>query len=443
MFRIRKLSNSAMVTKGFELLVFFQVEKVLNHLSFRFSHLRQCGMNEIRFAARRLSEKVGSLSTTWKFILIALIAFLILALSKGPPPGQDHFVYLAYSFLHGRLYVTGGGTALEELVLLNGHYYVVYPPMSAIILLPFVAVFGTSVDQSLVSIILASICVSLTWLMLRKVGMKGSKVLWLVALFGFGTCFWYTAAVGSAWYIEQVTAVLFLTTAIILALYKKNNIFVGVSLGCAYLSRLPTVLAFPFFLLLAYEQNDSWRPRLKQMSLFFVGLAIPVFLDLAYNFARYDTILDIGYTIIIKGDPNYTYGLFSLTYIPRNIYAIIFQGPILVNSFPYFKPDWMGLGLFFTTPAFLYIFNGPWNKLSKYSAVAVVCILSLLITHGEVGFTQFGYRFSLDFTPFLMLLTAKGMSEKLSWQEKAIIILSILVCLWGVVCIIKFNFVSF
>jgi hypothetical protein len=279
--------------------------------------------------------------------------------------------------------------------------------------------------------------------MIRKTGVKGSKVLWLAVLFGFGTCFWYTAAVGSAWYIEQVSAVLFLTTAIVLALYKKNDFFVGLSLGCAYLSRLPTILAFPFFLLLTYERNDSWKPRLKQMIFFFLGLAIPVFLDLAYNFARYDTILDIGYTIIIKGDPNYPNGLFSLTYIPKNIYAILFQGPILLNSFPYFKPNWMGLGLFFTTPAFLYIFKGPWNKLSKYSAVAVLCILPILITHGTVGFTQFGYRFSLDFTPFLMLLTAKGMSENLSWQEKAIIILSVLVNLWGVVCIIKFNFVSF
>ena len=375
--------------------------------------------------------------------MIALSSFVVFAASKGPPPGQDHFVWLAYSFLHGKLGLTGHGTALAELVSLHGNYYVVYPPMPAIILLPFVAVWGTSVDQSLISIILASLCVSLTWLMLRKVGVKGSKVLWLAVLFGFGTCFWYTAAVGSAWYIEEVSGVLFLTAAIVLALYRKNNFLVGLCLGFAYLSRLPTILAFPFFLLLTYDQNDSWKPRLKQMAIFFIGLAIPVLLDLAYNFARYDTIFDIGYTIIIRGDPNYPYGLFSLNYIPKHVYAILFQGPILLNSFPYFKPDWIGLGLFFTTPAFLYIFKGPWNRLSKYAAVASACILGLLMMHGTVGFTQFGYRFSLDFTPFLLLLTAKGMSEKLSWQEKALIILSVLVNLWGVVCIIGFNFVSF
>lgn len=400
-------------------------------------------MGTIQNAARRLNDWLASLNTPSKFILIALASFVVFALTKGPPPGQDHFVWLASSFLHGKLGLTGNGTLLAELVQLHGNFYVVYPPMPALLLLPFVAVFGTSFDQSLMSIMLASICVSLTWLMLRAAGVRGSKVLWLALLFGFGTCFWYTASAGTSWYIEEVSAVLFLTAAIVLALYRKSDFLIGLCLGLAYLSRLPTVLAFPFFLLLTYERNDSWKPRFKQMLIFFIGLAIPVALDLVYNFARYGTIVNIGYTIIIKGDPQYAYGLFSLNYIPKHIYAILFQGPNLVSSFPYFQPNWMGLGLFFTTPAFIYIFKGAWNRLSKYAAVASACILMLLMMHGTVGFTQFGYRFSLDFTPFLLLLTAKGMRENLGWPEKALIILSVLVNLWGVISIIKFNFVSF
>jgi hypothetical protein len=42
-----------------------------------------------------------------------------------------------------------------------------------------------------------------------------------------------------------------------------------------------------------------------------------------------------------------------------------------------------------------------------------------------------------------MLLTAAGMRENLGWPEKALIILSVLINLWGVGSIIKFNFVSF
>jgi 4-amino-4-deoxy-L-arabinose transferase-like glycosyltransferase len=394
---------------------------------------------------RRAYSKIASLGTIQKFILIALISFFIFALSKGPPPGQNHFVYLADAFLHGRLSLSGGGMSLAEVVPQNGNFYVVYPPMPAILLLPFVALFGTSFDQSLLSIILASLCVSITWLMLKKTGSNGNKALWLAALFGFGTCFWYIASVGSSWYIEHVSAVLFLTSAIILALYRKSDFAVGLLLGCAALSRLPTVLAFPFFLLLIYDRNSSWKPRFKQAVLFALGLLIPIGLNALYNFVRYGTFLDVGYYLIpgIGQDPFFQQGIFNIAYIPRHLYAIFLQGPTLLNHFPYLKANWMGLGLFFTTPAFLYIFKGPWNKISKYAALAVVCILPPIITHGTVGFTQFGYRFSLDFTPFLILLTAKGMRENLGWPEKALIILSLLVNLWGVVSIIQFNFVSF
>jgi hypothetical protein len=402
-------------------------------------------MTKINLAISQVRARLGSLRLRWKLLIIALVALLVFVLSKGPPPGQNHFVYLADAFLHGRLGVSGGGTALAEIVPFNGNYFVVYPPMPAALLLPFVALFGTSFDQGLMSIFLASLCVAATWLMLKKTGANGNKAQWLTALFGFGTCFWFTASVGSSWYIEHVSAVLFLTLAIILALYKKSPFLSGLLLGCAFLSRLPVILSFPFFMLLIYEENSTWKPRLKQVAYFLVGLGILVGVYELYNFGRWGVFSDLGYNLIpgIQQDPYFQQGIFNIAYIPRHIYAILFQGPILLNNFPYFEPNWMGLGLFFTTPAFIYIFKGPWNRLSKYAALAVVSILPILITHGTVGFTQFGYRFSLDFTPFLMLLVAKGMRENLGWEEKALIILSILINFWGVVSIIIFNFVSF
>jgi len=405
-------------------------------------------MKSINPLIRRATEKLVSLGPIQKFVLITLIAFFVFALSKGLPPGQNHYVYLADAFLHGRLGVSDGGINLQEIVPRNGNFYVVYPPMPAVLLMPFVAAFGTGFDESLLSIMLASLCVSLTWLMLKKIGSNGNKALWLTALLGFGTCLWFIASVGTSWYIAEVVAVLFLTSAILAALYKRSYVLVGLLLGFSALARLPVALAFPFFLFLIYERDNEWKPRLKQAALFFVGLAIPVSLYLLYNVARWGTVLDLGYGLIpgIQQDPFFQQGIFNIAYIPRHITAIFLQGPIFLPNFPYIKPSWLGLGLFFTTPAFLLIFNlkTQWHsKLSLYSAIAILCILPPIITHGTVGFTQFGYRFSLDFTPFLMLLTAKGMRENLGWPEKALIILSLLVNLWGVVSIIKFNFVSF
>jgi len=402
-------------------------------------------MSKVCEALSLVYHRLAGLRVRYKLLIIVLAALFVFLLTKGSSPGQNHFVYLAEAFLHGRLGVTGGGTVLAEIVPYNGNFYVVYPPMPAVLLLPFVAVFGTSFDQGLMSVFLASLCIAATWFMLKKTGVNGNKAVWMTALFGFGTCFWFIASVGSSWYIEHVVAVLFLTLAMILALCKKSPFLTGLLLGFAFLSRLPVILSFPFFLFLFFEQKGTWKSRLRVAAFFFIGLGILVCIYELYNFGRWGVLSDLGYTLIpgIQQDPYFSEGIFNLSYIPRHIYAIFFQGPILLNSFPYFEPNWMGLGLFFTTPAFIYIFKGPWSKLSKYAAFAVVCILPILITHGTVGFTQFGYRFGLDFTPFLILLAAKGMRENLGWEEKILIILSILINLWGTVAIIKFDFVSF
>jgi 4-amino-4-deoxy-L-arabinose transferase-like glycosyltransferase len=379
---------------------------------------------------------------SYKLLLIAVVAFVIFLLSKGPSPHQNHYVYLADSFLHGRLDLASDSfSKLNEIVFYNNHYYIVYPPLPAVLMMPFVAVFGTAFDQSLMSIILACVSVATIWLMLKKMGVKENKALWLTALFGFGTCFWFTAAYGSSWYIAQVGAVLFLTLAIVFVLYKKSPFLIGFLLGLAFLCRLPVILSFPFFLLFFYQQNRTWKPRIKDAIYFAAGLAILVGVYELWNFGRWGVFSDLGYGILTVNDPYFAQGLFNISYIPRHLTAIFLQGPNFISTFPYVVPNSIGLGLFFTTPALIYIFKGPWNSLSKKAALAVVCILPILILHGTVGFSQFGYRFSLDFTPFLILLVSKGMRNNLGWLEKGLIILSVLVNLWGVLTIIKFGLV--
>ncbi len=144
--------------------------------------------------------------------------------------------------------------------------------------------------------------------MLKKTGVNGNKAVWLTALFGFGTCFWFIASVGSSWYIEHVVAVLFLTLAIIFALYKKSPFLTGLLLGFAFLSRLPVILSFPFFLFLIFEQKGTWKSRLRVAAYFLIGLGILVGVYELYNFGRWGVLSDLGYTLIpgIQQDPYFT-----------------------------------------------------------------------------------------------------------------------------------------
>ena len=196
------------------------------------------------------------------------------------------------------------------------------------------------------------------------------------------------------------------------------------------LSRLPIVLATPFFLYLFLREEKDKIPKICAMLLgvgFFCGA------NMVYNWLRYGHVLDVGYYMIpgVLDEPWYRNGILHISYIPRNIYALLFQPPVLIESFPYIVPSTFGLSLIFTTPALLFIF-GARGDASTWALSLTVLLISLPgLFHGWPGAAQFGYRFSLDYTPFLMLLTAKGIGDRVSAKARFLIVLSCCISLWG------------
>ena len=61
--------------------------------------------------------------------------------------------------------------------------------------------------------------------------------------------------------------------------------------------------------------------------------------------------------------------------------------------------------------------------------------MAVVFIKSGTGWTQFGYRYALDFYPFLLLLTLRGIGEQLKWYHKLLIVLSVLVNIWGVLFI--------
>ena len=55
------------------------------------------------------------------------------------------------------------------------------------------------------------------------------------------------------------------------------------------------------------------------------------------------------------------------------------------------------------------------------------------------GWAQFGYRYGLDFMPFLWLLVVIAIGRRLRWYHAGLIGLAVLINLWGVLWIDKFD----
>ena len=76
-------------------------------------------------------------------ILLLIFTFVIYLITSSGSTPYDYFIRLADSFLKGRFYLTDNPGWLNELIPLGGNKYaVVYPPGPALILMPFVYLFG-------------------------------------------------------------------------------------------------------------------------------------------------------------------------------------------------------------------------------------------------------------------------------------------------------------
>lgn len=380
-------------------------------------------------------------------VILFIATFVVYLISNfGHDTPYNYFIFLANAFLHGRLFVLENYPWLNEIVKWQGHLYVVYPPMPAILLIPLVFLFGTAFHQPWLSIFLASANVSLCYIVLVKIFQNKLVAIWISILYAFGTIQWYHAEVGSSWYIAHIVAMFFLWLMILEAVTKQRFFFIGLFIGAAYLSRIPTALSVIFILVFLQKklfdfEDGRFRVFPKQITLLILGVLPAVILNFSYNYFRYGVISDIGYVLLpIFNEPWYKYGFVNIRYIPIHLKEMFLAMPKFIPQPPYVIPNLFAMAIWLITPAyFLILFSKLKKRICLASLVSIIAIAIPELMHGGNGFTQFGYRHTLDFLPFSLILIASGLKNKFKFWGKLLIIVSILVNLWGVIMISFLN----
>ncbi len=378
-----------------------------------------------------------------QFFFIFLITLIIYFLSSPGETPYNYFTRLSSSFLSGKLYLTQNPPWLNELIPIKDKYYVVYPPMPAIILMPYVLLFGEHSSQTLFSIILGSINVGLVYLLCKKIKLTSKTSIWVTLFFGFGTNHWYLASIGSAWFLAHIVAVFFLLLSLIEVFGKQRLILIGLLLGFSFWSRTTVIFTLPFFYIFFWKRFLPINMT-SILNFFFLNIGIIFFilLDAEYNFLRFGNFSPFApYYLIpnINSDPIFKNGFMSLKFIPRHIDAILFRLPKLTKTFPFLIPSLYSTAIWFTSPAILFIFKAKDNLIIIACWAAIILTLSVTFLWAGVGYAQFGYRFIQDIMPFLLILMAYGFGQKPGKIAICLIILSIIINTWGVILINKFN----
>jgi hypothetical protein len=330
---------------------------------------------------------------TLRVFLLALLAYGLSAqvwahaVSLAP-----HYVYLAYSLLRGHADLLHPPPVIYDLLNFNGQWFVAGSPLPAILMLPFVAIFGTGFSDVLFSVVLGAIDVALVYALLGiflerperssaraaesqdaarpaarfaahssipasggpayaqsagSLTITESTRRWITLLFALGTPFWYLASLGTYWFTAHLVVVLFALLATREALTRQRWFLVGLYLACAGFARPTALFLTPFFLIVMFDAARSAQPAahgaypiVRNSVLFGAALALGIGAHFAYNYARFRSFTDFGYAYV-SGADNITsvyarYGGFNLRFAPCNLTVSLLAPPQVNGAVPAF-----------------------------------------------------------------------------------------------------------
>ncbi len=392
--------------------------------------------------------------STYIALSIFAIALLIYwlsayALGRVSSPKMAYFDHLAVAFSRGQLHLENP-PATHDLINHDGRWYVPFPPLPALLMLPWAALGGLpAINTVLFSVGMGALNVLLVFLILRAItavgwgSLRTADNLWLTALFGIGCVHWYMTTLGSVWFVSQICTVTFMALSALVAIRRRSAFWSGLALGLAMWARPNVVLGYPLLLGIALQHQRGAPKHLKywHMIKWILLSSIPIIgamcALLVYNLLRFGNALDFGY-LAQNVAPNladdlHTYGQFNLRYIPRNAHAMLLSLPVWDGARYRLVPDGNGMSLFLTTPAIVYLYRARQKCSVVLGAwLAILLLLIPLLTYYNTGWYQFGYRFSLDFMVPVMILLALAAGERTSWLMRALIAVGVLVNLVGV-----------
>ncbi len=303
----------------------------------------------------------------------------------------DHFVRQADAWLHGRMAIDlpvpsspdapENGYFQDVLPVYGpdgretGQALIPFPPLPAVVLLPFVAIWGLATNAQWIATVLGALVVGLGFWMLGRLPVSRRTRVAATVFFGLGTVFWYASAIGTTWFLAHVVAAGLTFLAIGLALeadpraiaelggddpsvgecdvgpsagvaaadmaaadvagarpggpiarvrslVDARQVLVGLLFGLACTARLTVVFGAPFFVLVG-GGGTWWRRGLSAG----IGAAVPLVAFAAYNLATTGSVFHPGYEYQYRLEAsNYTFlgynpdwAIEDPRYLPQNL----------------------------------------------------------------------------------------------------------------------------
>lgn len=336
-------------------------------------------------------------------------------------------------------------------------YFMSFPPGPAVLMMPLAAIWDYEINDVIFTIFFAALNAALMYLLLKRLSIGGRSGrgrddnLWLTLLFALGTAHFWCSVMGQVWFTALIVGVTFTLLYMLCAIDARHPLLAGIFLALGFATRTPLLFTAVFFFAFVFFpggrlRRDGWDEAVKKLA-WFCAPCLAVGLTLLWmNQVRFESFTEFGHTYLAAGglDRIQQYGLFNLHFLSKNLSALLTLLPRFQPDAPYVIISKHGMSLFLTTPAFFYLFLPEERKSDAdkfwwrllWVTVAVTAIPGLL--YQNTGYAQFGYRFSLDYTPYLIVLLAVG-RRPLSWLFKVLVLVGVAVNAFGAVTFKRFE----
>lgn len=377
------------------------------------------------------------------FLLLSVLAvYLILWSFTGEwpfhPSTYNSYVLQANRWLQGHLDL-GQNYPYLEIAEYGGKYFISFPPIPSVLVLPLCLLFGSAAPDGLVAVAVGLIgavyALKMAWLS----GRKGASAVFWALFITAGSNFLHVGYCADVWYFAQTCAFTFT----MLSLYHTMTddlrtgplplFFLALAFGCRPLQ----IVYLPLVVWLLWK-------KVKRNSLTFIAalkhfwwwvippLCVGIFL-MALNFARFGDPFQFGHDYLPEFAVEKENGQFHLSYLFQN-WPLLWRLPSLEGgklSFSTFN----GCAFWLFSPIFLsfavYFCKNIRRALKRPVVVVSIVLIFLhfaaLCCHATMGGWQFGNRYTIDALPVLYFALLSLLRE----DPSDLLPLNYPLCFWG------------
>jgi hypothetical protein len=358
---------------------------------------------------------------------LTALLFAVTVLLDVSVHGEQQFAYLARSFLSGHTYFLERPGSWADTVPFQGRHYWPLGPLPAVVLMPLVLLsdrFGVLFQQGYLQPFLVAAALWLCFRIARRTGYSRDDSICLALGFVYATAFLGVAMWPWGWYFSHVLTVCLVLATIDEFIGRRRYWLLGVLCGLTLSARVTASFGIGWIALHTLLSDERRQAKAQALAMLLLPYLAAFALLLLYNDARFGDPFEQGYATQLippHAVKARDYGLFSPIHLPGNLYYLLLSAPApvlrdglsRVLRFPWVAANPWGMSLFVTSPCFLYLFGLRFrDRTSLLLLLTAGAIATPLLLYYGVGYRQFGYRYSLDFLPFLYYLLLRNYREQ-------------------------------